>query len=130
MKYNKRHGITPATIKKNVDDVLSGIFDADTDNSRVTATISEVNFGSNLKAHLADLRKKMLKAAENLEFEEAASIRDEVKRLETVDLAIAADPMARQSSIREAVSSSINPARSTAGRGGTRVYKGKSIKKF
>ncbi len=130
MEYNKRHGITPATIKKNVDDVLAGIFDADTDNSRITAKINGVKIGSNLKSHLADLRQKMLKAAENLEFEEAASIRDEVKRLETVDLTIAADPMARQSSVQEAVSTSVGRARSTAGRSGTRVYKGKSVKKF
>ena len=72
----------------------------------------------------------MLKAAENLEFEEAAQIRDEVKRLEAVDLAIAADPMARQSAIAEITSKSVNRGRSKAGRGGTRVFKGKSIQKY
>ena len=66
----------------------------------------------------------MRKAAENLEFEEAAKLRDEIQRLEAVDLAVADDPLARQSAI-EAVSKTNKP-RSTAGRGGTRAYRGKS----
>ena len=131
IKYNETHGITPSTIKKNVTDVLAGVFDADTDISRVTATLKDsANIGSNLKAHLDNLRKKMLDAAENLEFEEAALIRDEVKRLEAVDMAIAADPMARQSAIEAIASTDRNRGRSKAGRSGTRVFKGKSIRKF
>ena len=66
----------------------------------------------------------MLKAAENLEFEEAARMRDEVKRLETVELAIADDPLARQSAVEAEVEA--NVPRSKAGRGGTRAYRGKS----
>ncbi len=61
----------------------------------------------------------MLKAAENLEFEEAARLRDEIKRLEAVELAIADDPLARQSAI-EARGRSRRPPRSKAGRGGQR----------
>jgi len=63
----------------------------------------------------------MRKAAENLEFEEAARLRDEVKRLEAVDLAIADDPLARQSAV-EAASDAATKAsgRSTAGRPGQR----------
>jgi len=71
------------------------------------------------------LRSDMRKAAENLEFEEAARLRDEVKRLEAVDLAIADDPLARQSAV-EAASDHSTRGRSTAGRGGTRTYRGKS----
>ena len=71
----------------------------------------------------------MLKAAENLEFEEAAQIRDEVKRLEAVDLAIATNPMTRQSSLEAIASAKSNVGRSTAGKSGTRVYKGKSVRK-
>jgi excinuclease ABC subunit B len=66
----------------------------------------------------------MLKAAENLEFEEAARIRDEIKRLEAVDLAIHDDPLARQSAIEAEVE--VKVGRSSAGRGGTRTYRGKS----
>ena len=55
--------------------------------------------GSNLEVHLEALRQQMLKKAEDLEFEEAARIRDEIKRLETTDMMIADDPFARQSVI-------------------------------
>jgi excinuclease ABC subunit B len=72
----------------------------------------------------------MRKAAENLEFEEAARLRDEVKRLEAVDLAVADDPLARQSAIVAASESSNRRGRSSAGKGGTRAYRGKSQKKF
>ena len=71
----------------------------------------------------------MLKAAENLEFEEAARLRDEIKRLEAVELAIADDPLARQSAIEAEVEAAVQP-RSKAGRGGTRSYRGKSQKKM
>ncbi|MEL7131806.1 MAG: UvrB/UvrC motif-containing protein, partial [Pseudomonadota bacterium] len=67
------------------------------------------------------LRADMRKAAENLEFEEAARLRDEVKRLETVDLAIADDPMARQYAVEKAVDDAQKASgRSTAGRAGQR----------
>ena len=131
LDYNEENGITPSTIKKNVTDVLAGVFEADTDTSRITATIKDnTKIGSNLKAHLKELKSKMLKAAEDLNFEEAALIRDEVKRLEAVDLAIASDPMVRQSVVEAIASGTVNRGRSTGGRSGTRVYKGKSIKKI
>jgi excinuclease ABC subunit B len=128
--YNAAHGITPATIRKNVTDVLAGFFPADTDMARVTATVEKPMVGANLAAHLDALRKQMLKAAENLEFEEAARIRDEIKRLEAVDLAISDDPLARQSAIEERMETTTVSPRSRAGRGGTRAYRGKSQKKM
>jgi len=119
--YNELHGITPETVKKNVEDVLAGLYQGDTDQSRVTAKIDKPMHGANLEAHLAGLRDEMRKAAENLEFEEAARLRDEVKRLEAVDLAIADDPLARQSAVDAAVEESTNKrGRSTAGRAGQR----------
>ena len=102
-EYNVANGITPATIKSNVRDALAGRFAGDTDMARVTATLDEPMVGDNLAAHLAGLKDKMLKAAENLEFEEAARIRDEIKRLESVELAVADDPLARQFTINAAV---------------------------
>ena len=117
--YNEEHGITPATVKKNVEDVLAGLYQGDTDMSRVTATIEKPMHGSNLEAHLSGLRDDMRKAAENLEFEEAARLRDEIKRLEAVDLAIADDPLARQSAI-DAAAEKATKGRSTAGRPGQR----------
>jgi excinuclease ABC subunit B len=121
MAYNIAHGITPTTVRKNVEDVLAGLWAGDTDMGRVTAKVEKVQLGANLEAHLAGLRLQMRKAAENLEFEEAARLRDEVKRLEAVELAVADDPLARQSAVEEAVEEAVKmKGRSTAGRPGQR----------
>ena len=119
--YNEEHGITPATVKKNVDDILAGLYQGDTDQARVTATIDAPMHGANLEAHLDGLRTDMRKAAENLEFEEAARLRDEIKRLEAVDLVISDDPLARQSAVEKAViDAGAARGRSTAGKPGQR----------
>ncbi|SLN51434.1 excinuclease ABC subunit UvrB [Roseisalinus antarcticus] len=118
--YNEANGITPATIRKNVDDVLAGLYKGDVDMNRVTAKVDGPT-GGNLQAVLDGLRTDMRKAAENLEFEEAARLRDEVKRLETVDLVISDDPLARQQAVDRAVGeASKSSGRSTAGRAGQR----------
>ncbi|EPX81709.1 excinuclease ABC subunit UvrB [Litoreibacter arenae] len=119
--YNEKHGITPETVKKNVEDVLAGLYKGDVDMNRVTATIDAPLAGANLQAVLDGLRTDMRKAAENLEFEEAARLRDEVKRLETVDLVISDDPLARQYAVEKAVADGQKMSgRSTAGRPGQR----------
>ncbi|MCW1950196.1 MAG: excinuclease ABC subunit UvrB [Octadecabacter sp.] len=119
--YNEEHGITPQTVKKNVEDILAGLYKGDVDMNRVTATIDAPLAGANLQAVLEGLRGDMRKAAENLEFEEAARLRDEVKRLETVDLVVSDDPLARQYQVDKAVADSKKSAgRSQAGRPGQR----------
>jgi excinuclease ABC subunit B len=119
--YNEEHGITPETVKKNVEDVLAGLYEGDVDMNRVTATIEKPMHGANLEAHLDGMRTKMREAAENLEFEEAARLRDEIKRLEAVDLAVADDPLARQSAVEAAAEAAVKTrGRSTAGRPGQR----------
>ena len=118
--YNEEHGITPQTVKKNVEDILAGLYKGDVDMNRVTAKVDK-HAGANLTAVLEGLRTDMRKAAENLEFEEAARLRDEVKRLEVVDLVVSDDPMARQYAVDKAVKESEKMAgRSTAGRPGQR----------
>ncbi len=119
MAYNVEHNITPMTVKKNVEDILAGLYKGDVDMNRVTAKVERQ--GSNMKAVLEGLRTDMRKAAENLEFEEAARLRDELKRLEAVELAIADDPLARQQAVDKAVEDSAKASgRSTGGRGGMR----------
>ncbi|MEM7497941.1 MAG: excinuclease ABC subunit UvrB [Pseudomonadota bacterium] len=120
MAYNEAHNITPQTIRKNVDDILQGLYKGTADESRITATLDkslEGKTGSNLAAVIEGLRKDMMKAAENLEFEEAARLRDEVQRLEKMELAVADDPLARQSTLEEKTAPA---ARSTVGRPGQR----------
>ena len=121
MAYNVEHGITPATVKKNVEDILAGLYKGDTDQSRVTTKVDKGFAGGNIQTVLEGMRTDMRKAAENLEFEEAARLRDEVKRLEAVELTIADDPMARQYAVDKAVEDSkAKSGRSTGGRGGMR----------
>ncbi len=121
MAYNLEHGITPQTVKKNVEDVLAGLYKGDTDMARVTAKIDKQLHGANLETVLNGLRTDMRKAAENLEFEEAARLRDEIKRLETVDLVVSDDPLARQYAVEKAVEESAKASgRSTGGRAGMR----------
>ncbi|SMX26908.1 UvrABC system protein B [Pelagimonas phthalicica] len=128
--YNEEHGITPETVKKNVEDILAGLYQGDTDQSRVTAKIDKGSAGGNLQTVLEGLRNDMRKAAENLEFEEAARLRDEIKRLEAVDLAVADDPLARQAAVAAASEEAVkSQGRSTAGkpgqRGGVRRRRGR-----
>ncbi|MEL6425041.1 MAG: helicase-related protein, partial [Pseudomonadota bacterium] len=131
MAYNEEHGITPETVRKNVEDILDGVWQGDTDQSRITTKVDKPKVGANLAAHLDALRKDMMKAAENLEFEEAARLRDEVQRLEAVDLALADDPMARQSAVQDAIDTAQSKqGRSSAGKAGTRVKYGKVQKRF
>jgi excinuclease ABC subunit B len=118
LAYNEAHGITPQSIRRNIGDILESVYERD----HVTPKVDKApEVGANLKAHLEALRKQMLKAAENLEFEEAARMRDEIKRLEAVDLAVADDPMARQGAVEAASAEAVRAAgRSKAGRAGMR----------
>ena len=98
--------------------------------NRVTAKIDKGRAGGNIKTVIDGIRTDMRKAAENLEFEEAARMRDELKRLEAVELAIADDPLARQQAVDKAVDDAAKASgRSTGGLGGMRGGKSRYAKK-
>ena len=126
--YNKVNKITPESIKKNVKDVLEGVFEGKTDLERITAKIDTKKFGDNLQAHLNGMRKEMFAAAENLEFEEAARLRDEINKLEKVELSIMDNPFLRQSDIKLDNENSLKntKGRSKGGIAGTRTVRSKA----
>ena len=86
--YNTANGITPESVSKSIADILSSASEGD----YVTVGIDERTphlVGHNLREHIDGLRDRMLAAAADLEFEEAARLRDEMRRLEDADLALA-----------------------------------------
>ncbi len=93
--YNLEHGITPESVKSQIKDILASPYEKD----RVTVPVGVAEdgkpfMGDNFKTTLRDLENRMREAASNLEFEEAARLRDEIKRLKLLDLEFAADALA------------------------------------
>ena len=116
LKYNKKNNINATTIKKEISDVLESVYEKD-----YTKVGTDENIGGNLKKHLKVLNKKMKESASNLEFEEAAKIRDEIRKLESTELEITLNPKVKQYSLNNKI---YPKGRSTMGMPGTRAKKG------
>ena len=116
LKYNKKNNISPTTIKKEISDVLKSVYEKD-----YIKVGTGTNIGGNLKKHLKTLNKKMKESASNLEFEEAAKIRDEIRKLESTELEITLNPKVKQYSLNNKI---YPKGRSTMGKPGTRAKKG------
>jgi excinuclease ABC subunit B len=116
--FNAANGITPQSIKRDIADILGSVYEKDSLTVDVgdplgfkrlgrpgkgVAEEGAAFIGHNLKAHIAELERQMREAAADLEFETAARLRDEIKRLQETELIIADDPLARQSEVKEAV---------------------------
>ncbi|MGE0251959.1 MAG: excinuclease ABC subunit UvrB [Dongiaceae bacterium] len=101
--YNQAHGITPESVKKQITDILSSVFEA-SDRLEVStgddATTHLV--GKNKEKYVEELRTRMFKAAEDLEFEEAARLRDQLRRLELGELEIRRDGSLAKSALPNA----------------------------
>lgn len=97
LQYNAENGITPESVKKNIGDVMGSVYErSDRLNVSKIAAIkglsdqeqTALETPEGLRKHIEKRRKEMIKAAENLEFEQAAAIRDEIQKLEALDLGL------------------------------------------
>ena len=95
--FNTENNITPESIKKNIGDILGSVYERDHVRADISGFAEQgAMMGANLKTHIEHLEKQMRLAATDLDFETAARLRDEIKRLRETELAIADDPLARE----------------------------------
>jgi excinuclease ABC subunit B len=98
--YNIENGITPESIRKGIGDILSSVYERDhvlidTGTGEAGEFGEAATIGHNFEAVIADLETRMRAAAADLDFEEAARLRDEIKRLRSTELAVTDDPTAK-----------------------------------
>ena len=103
VEYNEANGITPESIKRSIHDIMNSVYERD----HVLVEIGDggmaddvISIGHNFEAVLSDLETRMREAAADLNFEEAARLRDEVKRLRATEMAVVDDPTAKQRAVQ------------------------------
>ena len=86
LQYNKENNITPVSIKKSIEEII----DSTAEQDHVTIPIDNVKqlVGKDLEIHIKELEKKMNTFASNLEFEDAATVRDEINRLKAKQMGL------------------------------------------
>jgi excinuclease ABC subunit B len=107
VEYNTQHGITPESIKRSIHDIMNSVYERDHvlveigDGGKGNSWSDDViSIGHNFETVLNDLETRMREAAADLNFEEAARLRDEVKRLRATELAVVDDPTAKQRTVQ------------------------------
>ncbi|MAM69075.1 MAG: excinuclease ABC subunit B [Rhodospirillaceae bacterium] len=116
--WNAANGITPESVTKEISDILESVYSQDSFTVETGDEDNEHLIGHNLQTYLKDLDERMRDAAANLEFEEAARLRDEIHRLEHMELGVPTGPRRLQARIDSAKRQGRNrkPGKSTKGR--------------
>jgi excinuclease ABC subunit B len=112
--YNVAHGITPESVRKTIGDVLHSVYEQDYVSVDIGAGGDGHRVGATLRETLAQLEERMRNAAAELEFEEAARLRDEIRRLEAVELGLAQPGAAPGAAAKAGIGSRTRPAKGTA----------------
>ncbi|MCI5074325.1 excinuclease ABC subunit UvrB [Oricola sp.] len=104
LAWNEEHGITPQSVKANIADILDSVYERDHVRADITGAKGAAKdegalIGANLEAHLKALEGQMRDAAADLDFETAARLRDEIKRLKATELAVMDDALARDTGV-------------------------------